>query len=209
MRVDKREFVWEFSQLSCPGQTRTRVESWELRSGSLYESFLNSCPSTYILLACRRLPHSNLDSNCRCGGHPGGTASESWKNRQKQQDQRYRLVCLTLKTSKFSRVKRKICEYVETIGLEEKIKQIRKWTSCNCRFYRVNSTTKQLFCHCSWWQNNNSLGMVNSVELLVLFSRYSKQKTKKNTKLEIISSLFQRHRRDAHFHKLFALFRIF
>ena len=29
MRVDKREFVWEFSQLSCPGQTRTRV-AWEL-----------------------------------------------------------------------------------------------------------------------------------------------------------------------------------
>ena len=25
MRVDRREFVWEFSQLSCPGQTRTRV----------------------------------------------------------------------------------------------------------------------------------------------------------------------------------------
>ena len=24
-RVDKREFVLEFSQLSCPGQTRTRV----------------------------------------------------------------------------------------------------------------------------------------------------------------------------------------
>ena len=23
--VDKQEFVWEFSQLSCPGQTRTRV----------------------------------------------------------------------------------------------------------------------------------------------------------------------------------------
>ena len=29
MRVDKREFVWQFSQLSCPGQTRTRV-TWEL-----------------------------------------------------------------------------------------------------------------------------------------------------------------------------------
>ena len=29
MRVDKWEFVWEFSQLSCPGQTRTRVV-WEL-----------------------------------------------------------------------------------------------------------------------------------------------------------------------------------
>jgi hypothetical protein len=28
MRVEKREFAWEFSQLSCPGQTRTRV-TWE------------------------------------------------------------------------------------------------------------------------------------------------------------------------------------
>ena len=29
LRVDKREFVWEFSQLSYPGQTRTRSR-WEL-----------------------------------------------------------------------------------------------------------------------------------------------------------------------------------
>jgi hypothetical protein len=35
------EFACEFSQLSCPGQTRTRV-AWELRSESLHESFLNS-----------------------------------------------------------------------------------------------------------------------------------------------------------------------
>ena len=65
MRVEKWEFVWEFSQLSCPGQTRMRVDEswetrvcmrvfstvmswsnedeswWELRSESLYESFLN------------------------------------------------------------------------------------------------------------------------------------------------------------------------
>jgi hypothetical protein len=43
MRVDESwEFVWEFSQLSCPGQTRTRV-AWELmRVESLHESFLNS-----------------------------------------------------------------------------------------------------------------------------------------------------------------------
>ena len=65
MRVEKREFVWEFSQLSCPGQTRMRVDEswqaricmrvfstvmfwsnedeswWELRSESLPESFLN------------------------------------------------------------------------------------------------------------------------------------------------------------------------
>ena len=32
MRVEKREFAWEFSQLPCPGQTRMRVtESWEAR----------------------------------------------------------------------------------------------------------------------------------------------------------------------------------
>ena len=65
MRVEKREFAWEFSQLSCPGQTRMRVDEswearvcmrvfstiiswlnedeswWELRSDSLHESFLN------------------------------------------------------------------------------------------------------------------------------------------------------------------------
>ena len=41
MRVDKREFTWEFHQLSCPGQTRTRV-AWELTSESLHESFINS-----------------------------------------------------------------------------------------------------------------------------------------------------------------------
>jgi hypothetical protein len=41
MRVGKREFASEFSQLSCPGQTWTRV-AWELRSESLHQSFLNS-----------------------------------------------------------------------------------------------------------------------------------------------------------------------
>ena len=65
MRVEKQEFAWEFSQLSCPGQTRMRVDEsweasvcmrvfstimswsnedeswWELRSESLHESFLN------------------------------------------------------------------------------------------------------------------------------------------------------------------------
>ena len=40
-RVDKREFAWEFHQLSCPGQTRTRVAR-ELTSESLHESFINS-----------------------------------------------------------------------------------------------------------------------------------------------------------------------
>jgi hypothetical protein len=47
MRVERREFVWKFSQLSCPGQTRTRV-AWELviyelRSENLHaESILNT-----------------------------------------------------------------------------------------------------------------------------------------------------------------------
>jgi hypothetical protein len=41
MRVEKREFAWEFTQLSYPSLTRTRV-AWELRSESLHESFLNS-----------------------------------------------------------------------------------------------------------------------------------------------------------------------
>jgi hypothetical protein len=41
MRVEKWEFASEFSQLSCPTQTRTRV-TWELRSESLHQSFLNS-----------------------------------------------------------------------------------------------------------------------------------------------------------------------
>jgi hypothetical protein len=41
MRVEKREFTWEFPQHSLLDQTRTRV-AWELRSESLhYESFLN------------------------------------------------------------------------------------------------------------------------------------------------------------------------
>jgi hypothetical protein len=40
-RLEKREIAWEFSQLSCSGQTRTRV-AWELRSERLHESFLNS-----------------------------------------------------------------------------------------------------------------------------------------------------------------------
>jgi non-ribosomal peptide synthetase component F len=40
MRVDKREFTWEFSQHSLLDQTRTRV-AWELTSEGLHESFLN------------------------------------------------------------------------------------------------------------------------------------------------------------------------
>ena len=39
-RVDKREFTWEFHQLSLLDQTRTRV-TWKLTSESLHESFIN------------------------------------------------------------------------------------------------------------------------------------------------------------------------
>ena len=35
MRVEKREFVWVFFQLSCLAQTRTKV-AWELTSENLY-----------------------------------------------------------------------------------------------------------------------------------------------------------------------------
>ena len=42
IRVEKREFVWEFSHFSCPGQTRMDESLWELRSESLFESFLIS-----------------------------------------------------------------------------------------------------------------------------------------------------------------------
>ena len=41
MRVDKREFTWEFCQLSLLDQTRTRV-AWKLTSESLHESFVNN-----------------------------------------------------------------------------------------------------------------------------------------------------------------------
>ena len=41
MRVDKREFTWEFHQLSLLDETRTRV-AWELTtSESLHERFIN------------------------------------------------------------------------------------------------------------------------------------------------------------------------
>ena len=47
MRVDKQEFVWEFSQLSCPGQTRARVP-WELmrvdKRQFVWEPSELSCP---------------------------------------------------------------------------------------------------------------------------------------------------------------------
>ena len=41
MRMEKREFVREFSQFLCPGQTRTRV-ACELKSKTLYKRFFNS-----------------------------------------------------------------------------------------------------------------------------------------------------------------------
>jgi hypothetical protein len=65
MRVKKREFAWEFSQLSCPRQTRTRV-AWELRSKSLHESFLNShalvSPRTRVAWELRS---KSLHESCR------------------------------------------------------------------------------------------------------------------------------------------------
>jgi hypothetical protein len=42
MRVEKREFAWEFSQLSCSGQTRTRV-AWELMRVETWEFSQLSC----------------------------------------------------------------------------------------------------------------------------------------------------------------------
>ena len=54
-RVDKREFVWEFHQLSCPDQTRTRVAR-ELTSESLHESFINS----HVLV--KQVLHENFES---------------------------------------------------------------------------------------------------------------------------------------------------
>ena len=43
MSADKREFAWEFSLLSCPGQTRTRTARELIRVASVnsYGNFLN------------------------------------------------------------------------------------------------------------------------------------------------------------------------
>ena len=47
IRVDKREFAWEFSQLSCPDQTRIKV-TWELiivdKGEFVWEFSQLSCP---------------------------------------------------------------------------------------------------------------------------------------------------------------------
>jgi hypothetical protein len=53
MRVEKREFAWEFSQFSCPGQTRTRV-AWELMR--VDESWLD-------ITACVAKTHINSYQN--------------------------------------------------------------------------------------------------------------------------------------------------
>ena len=55
MRVDKREFTWEFHQLSCPGQTRTRV-AWELTN----ESFINSHVGSNENKRCMRVEKLKL-----------------------------------------------------------------------------------------------------------------------------------------------------
>jgi hypothetical protein len=47
MRVEKREFAWVFSRLSCPSQTRTRV-AWELENLSGKFSLLNSLSSWLV-----------------------------------------------------------------------------------------------------------------------------------------------------------------
>jgi hypothetical protein len=87
MRVEKREFAWEFSQLSWPGQTRTRV-AWELRSESLHESFLNShapvkreqeLHESWEARVCVRvfstlMPRSNENKSCM-------RVDESWEAR--------------------------------------------------------------------------------------------------------------------------------
>jgi uncharacterized membrane protein len=77
IRVEKGEFTSKFSQLSCPGQTRTRV-AWELRSESLHQSFLNShalvkreqelhesCEGrVYIKVFSTLMPWSNENKSC-------------------------------------------------------------------------------------------------------------------------------------------------
>ena len=63
MRVDKQKYVWEFSQLSRPGQMRTRValvsESWQARVYLL--SFVET-PRKFIIaeLSIRKLGSSSV-----------------------------------------------------------------------------------------------------------------------------------------------------
>jgi hypothetical protein len=60
IRVEKREFTWEFSQLSCPGQREQKLHEswWELRSESLHESFLNSHALVNENKSCMRVDES-------------------------------------------------------------------------------------------------------------------------------------------------------
>ena len=108
MRVEKREFVWEFSQLSCPGQTRMRVEEswearvcmrvfstimswsneneswWELRSESLYESFLNYhvlVKRGWELMRVEKREFAWEFSQLSCPGQTRMRVDESWEAR--------------------------------------------------------------------------------------------------------------------------------
>jgi hypothetical protein len=68
MRVEKREFAWKFSQLSCPGQTRTRV-AWELmRVDEICEARV--CMRVFSIF----VPWSNENKSCMRVG-------ESWEAR--------------------------------------------------------------------------------------------------------------------------------
>jgi hypothetical protein len=58
MKVDKQEFAWQFSQASCPGQTRTRAVAWELRSESLHESFSTLMSRSNENKSCMRVDES-------------------------------------------------------------------------------------------------------------------------------------------------------
>jgi hypothetical protein len=65
MRVEKREFAWEFSQISCPGQTRTRV-AWELvKVDESWEARV--CTRVFSTL----MPRSNENKSCM-------TVDKSW-----------------------------------------------------------------------------------------------------------------------------------
>jgi hypothetical protein len=65
MRVEKGEFAWEISQLSCPGQKRTRV-AWEL-----HESWEGRvCMRVFSTL----MPRSNENKSCM-------RVDESWETR--------------------------------------------------------------------------------------------------------------------------------
>ena len=73
-RLEKREIAWEFSQLSCSGQTRTRV-AWELRSERLHESLHESWEARVCMRVFSTLmPRSNENKSCM-------RIDESWQAR--------------------------------------------------------------------------------------------------------------------------------